>query len=481
METKNIKKINDLEYEISADSYKYMKIPAKIYSNENLDKINPVIFNQIKNVASLPGIVDAAIYVADSIPAYGAPKGTVVAIDSEHGVISPGVIGFDISCGVRLLSTNLTLHEVYPKIKTLVDKLHKNIPSGFETKGILQLSESDFEEAMIYGAEWGVKNGYGDNNDLLYCEDSGRVPEADPAFVSAKAIEKSIAQLGCLGSGNHYLEIQVVKDKNIFDKENAATFGITGGEQIVIMFHCGSGGFGHQVAADYIWEFIKLQEKSEYSLLDRELAYAVFHSKEGQNYFKAMNCAANIAFLNRHIIKHKITEIIFDIFGSKKDLKVETVYDVCHNTIKLEEHLVRGEKKKLLMHRKGSTRAFPPGSKLIPDKYSSSGQPVFIGGSMETSSYLMRGTESGKASFYSNIHGSGRLISRSDAKRKFNGKSIKKSLDSKGVYVKFSSYEELAEEAGSAYRDVDETVHAVQKVGLGDLIAKFEPIGNIKG
>ncbi|MCL1865688.1 MAG: RtcB family protein [Spirochaetes bacterium] len=480
MKIKSLKKINDLEYEITADSYQDMKIPIRIYGSESIiQNINSVVFSQINNIASLPGIVDAAIYMPDENAGYGAPNGTVVAVDPKIGIISPGIVGFDINCGMRLISTSLTIDEVSPMIKNLVGKIYKNIPSGIETGGILQLNESDFEEAMIYGTEWGIKNGYGDNNDLLYCEESGRMSENDASSVSARAKERGISQLGSMGTGNHFIEIQVVK--NIFDKENAEAFGITGEGQIVIMLHCGSRGFGHQIATDYIWDFIKLQEKLGYNLPYRDLAYAIFYSDEGQNYFKAMNCAANIAFLNRLAIKHRITEIIFELFGSKNGLKVETVYDVCHSMAKLEEHIIDGETKKLLIHRKGATRAFPPGSKYLPEKYLSSGQPVFLCGSMEAPTYLLRGTESGAKAFYSNVHGSGRLMSRNDAKKKFNGKNIQKSMKSQGIYVKFSSYEGLAEEAGRAYNDVEETVHTAQQAGLCDLVAKFEPIGNIKG
>ena len=482
MKIKNLKKIDDLEYEIASDSSKYMNIPARIYGTENIiQTMNLDIFNQIQNVASLPGIVDVTLYMPDGHAGYGAPNGAIVAIDPETGVISPGGIGFDINCGIRLISTNLTIAEVSPKIKPLINNIYKNIPSGIITAGMLQLSESNLEEAMVYGAEWGIKNGYGDNNDLLYCEDRGRVSEADPSTVSMKALERGTKQLCSMGAGNHFIEIQVVKDKNIFDKEKANTFGITGNGQIVIAVHCGSRGFGHQISADYIWDFMKLQEKLGNALQNRDLAFAEFYSNEGQSYFKAMNCAANIAFLNRHIIKHKIAEVIFELFGSKKGLKVETVYDLGHNMARLEDHLVDGVEKKLLIHRKGATRSLPPGSKHIPEKYLSAGQPVLIGGSMETSTYLMSGTEAGKRSFYSSVHGSGRLISRNEAKEKFNGKSVKKSMESRKIYSKFSSYEALAEEAEGAYKDVDEIVHALHKAGFGNLVAKFEPIGNIKG
>jgi tRNA-splicing ligase RtcB len=482
MKIKTLKRINDYLFEIPAGSIKNMNVPARIYGSGRLiENMDDAVFTQISNVATLPGVVDAALCMPDGHSGYGFPIGGVAAIDPDKGIISPGGIGFDINCGVRLLSTNLTFDEVSPKLKTLVDLLFKAVPSGVGSEGILSLGSSDFEQAMIYGSEWGVKKGYGTKNDIECCEESGRVSGADPSSVSKKARERGAGQIGSLGSGNHYLEIQVVKNENIFDKPNARTFGITGDNQIVLMIHCGSRGFGHQVATDYLGSFAKLQEKFGYNLPDRELACAPFQSKEGQEYFQAMNCAINIAFLNRQLIKHRVTEILFELFGSKNGLRVETVYDVCHNTAKVEKHSVNGTMKKLLIHRKGATRAFPPGSRNIPEKYSAAGQPVLIGGSMESGSYLLRGTESGRDAFYSTVHGSGRVMSRHEAKKQFNGREIQKSLESRGIYIKTSSYSGLAEEAGGAYKDVDEVVSAAVNAGLGSIVAKFIPIGNIKG
>ena len=482
MRIKDLKKINNFLYEIPAGTVSGMKVPARIYGSEKLIlDMDDAVFKQITNVATLPGVVDGALCMPDGHSGYGFPIGGVAAIDPDKGIISPGGIGFDINCGVRLLSTNLTFNEVKPKLKTLVDLLFKGIPSGVGSDGILNLGESDFEQAMIQGAQWGFKNGYGTQSDIDFCEESGKIQGADPSSVSKKSRDRGAGQIGSLGSGNHYLEIQIAKNENIFDRTSAGVFGITGKDQIVIMIHCGSRGFGHQVATDYLGGFAKLQEKFGYNLPDRELACAPFHSKEGQNYFSAMNCAINIAFLNRQLIKHRVTEILFELFGSKNGLKVETVYDVCHNTAKLEKHIVRGKTKKLLVHRKGATRAFPPGSSDIPEKYSATGQPVLIGGSMETGSYLLRGTESGKDAFYSTVHGSGRVMSRHEAKKIFNGREIQKYLDSQGIYIKTSSYSGLAEEAGGAYKNVDEVVSAAENAGLGSVVAKFIPIGNIKG
>lgn len=482
MKINSIKKINNFLYEIPADSAQNMKAPARIFGSEDIIRnMDDAVYNQIRNVSTLPGIVNAALCMPDGHSGYGFPIGGVAAIDPETGIISPGGIGFDINCGVRLLSTNLTLEEVSPKLKTLVDILFKNIPSGTGTGGIINLDDNNFELAMIEGAGWGVKNGYGTGNDLLFCEESGRIKGADPSAVSKKARERGAGQMGSLGSGNHYLEIQVAKTDNIFDKKTADNYGINGNNQILIMIHSGSRGFGHQVATDYLGNFARIQQKFGFNFPDRELASAPFYSDEGQSYFKALNCAINIAFLNRQLIQYRTTEILFDLFGSKNGLRVENVYDVCHNTAKIEKHEINGKIKKLLIHRKGATRAFPPGSRDIPEKYSVSGQPVLVGGSMESGSYILSGTESGKDSFYSTIHGSGRVMSRHEAKKIYNGKEIQKSLELKGIYIRTSSFSGLAEEAGGAYKNLDEIISAADKAGLGKTVARLIPVGNIKG
>jgi tRNA-splicing ligase RtcB len=482
MKFNNLKQVNSFLYEIPAGTVHDMKVPARIYASERLiQDMDDAVFRQVTNVATLPGVVDAALCMPDGHSGYGFPIGGVAAIDPDLGIISPGGIGFDINCGVRLLTTNLVYEEVRPKLKTLVDRLFSAVPSGVGSGGILSLNDGDFDQAMIHGAQWGVKKGFGSSSDIECCEESGRVAYADPSCVSQKARQRGAGQIGSLGSGNHYLEIQVSKDENIYDRKNAAIFGINGNNQVVVMIHCGSRGFGHQVATDYLGSFAKLQQKFGYRLPDRELACAPFYSEEGQNYFHAMNCAINIAFLNRQLIGYRVSEILFEFFGSKNSLKIETVYDVCHNTAKIEKHEVAGNMKKLLVHRKGATRAFPPGSKDIPEKYSGSGQPVLIGGSMESGSYIMRGTETGKDAFYSTVHGSGRVMSRHEAKKKFSGRDLQKKMETHGIYIKTSSYSGLAEEAGGAYKDVDEVVSAAESAGLGKIAAKLVPVGNIKG
>ncbi len=482
MKSNLIKKIDDYIYEIPADAKKGMNVPARIYASEALiNDMDEAVFTQITNVATLPGIIGEAACMPDGHSGYGFPIGGVSAIDPETGIISPGGIGFDINCGVRLLSTNLTYDEVHPKMKEIVDAFFRGIPSGVGSHGIVSLSSGKFDDAMTGGIEWGVKNGYGEKSDIDFCEENGKISGADPDCVSGKARERGAHQVGSLGSGNHYLEIQVARKGNIYDRDTARLFGIEGENSIVIMIHTGSRGFGHQIATDYLHSFSTLQNKFGYSLPDRELACAPFHSDEGQRYFRAMNCAINIAFLNRQLIKQRVKEILFDIFGKKNGLRVETVYDVCHNTAKLEQHKVNGNLKEILIHRKGATRAFPPGSSDIPEKYRTAGQPVLIGGSMESGSYIMCGTESAERTFYTTVHGSGRVMSRHQAKSRFNGRELQRDMESRGIYIRTASYSGLAEEAGGAYKNVDEVVTAAEKCGLGRVVAKLTPLGNIKG
>lgn len=477
-----IKKLDDYIYEIPADAKKGMNVPARIYASESLlNDMDEAVFTQITNVATLPGIIGEAACMPDGHSGYGFPIGGVAAIDPAKGIISPGGIGFDINCGVRLLSTNLTYDEVKPKIKEIVDALFRGIPSGVGSDGIVSLSSGKFDEAMTGGVEWGVKNGFGDKNDIDCCEENGRIKGADPETVSKKARERGAHQVGSLGSGNHYLEIQVARKGNIYDSATAKLFGIEGDNSIAIMIHTGSRGFGHQIATDYLHSFSPLQTKFGYIPPDRELACAPFMSEEGQRYFGAMNCAINIAFLNRQLIKHRVAEILSDIFGRKSGLRVETVYDVCHNTAKLEKHVVDGRVREVLIHRKGATRAFPPGSSDIPEKYRTAGQPVLIGGSMESGSYIMCGTESGRRTFFTTVHGSGRVMSRHQAKSRFNGRELQRDMENRGIYIRTASYSGLAEEAGGAYKDVDEVVASAEKCGLGRVVAKLTPMGNIKG
>jgi len=371
---------------------------------------------------------------------------------------------------------------VKPRLKDLVNRLFQRVPAGVGGEGMVKLKRSGLDEAMVKGARWAVEHGYGEREDLDMTEDGGCIAGADPSRVSARAYERGKNQVGTLGSGNHFLEIQVAKKENVFDSRIAGEFGFTGDGQVMVMIHCGSRGFGHQVATDYLQRFLNAMPKFGLSMPDRELACAPFDSEEGRDYFGAMNCAINIAFLNRQLIMHRVREVFSEIFGeSPGRLGIRPVYDVCHNTAKLERHEIDGSLKELLVHRKGATRAFPPGMKGIPGKYGSTGQPVIIGGSMETGSYVLAGIPESKEAFYTTAHGSGRVMSRSQAKRLFRGNKLRSDLEERGIYIQTASLPGLAEEAGAAYKDIDEVVRATERAGLSRIVAKLLPMGNIKG
>jgi tRNA-splicing ligase RtcB (3'-phosphate/5'-hydroxy nucleic acid ligase) len=484
MKTMSLKKIHDYLYEIPASFKAGMRVPARIYASMQLiENMDNAVLEQLTNVCLLPGIIKHALCMPDGHSGYGFPIGGVAAIDPEHGVISPGGIGFDINCGVRLMATSLTYDEVRPHLKTLVQALFNQVPSGVGSEGMVRLKPDNFDDAMVMGARWAVRNGYGSPTDLDFIEENGCMKDADPRAVSDRARSRGRDQVGSLGSGNHYLEIQVVKKENIFDRPRAEQFGIVRDNQIMVMIHSGSRGFGHQIATDYLKKFLSVMGP-EYglSMPDRELACAPFYSDDGQNYYKAMNCAINYAFLNRQMMMHSVKNVFCDIFKkSPEELGLRLVYDVCHNTAKLERHVIDGKAKEILIHRKGATRAFSPGMDGIPGRYRESGQPVLIGGSMETGSYLLAGVPSGAEAFYSTCHGSGRLMSRHQAKRSFNGRDLQKHMEEQGIYVLTSSFPGLAEEAGGAYKNIDDVIKATEQGGLSKAVAKLLPIGNIKG
>ncbi|HLO26165.1 MAG TPA: RtcB family protein, partial [Geobacteraceae bacterium] len=408
-----MKKISDTIWELPRSYKEGMLVPARIYATEKLvSAMDAGVFDQVTNVACLPGILNYAFCMPDGHWGYGFPIGGVAAMDPEEGVISPGGIGFDINCGMRLVLTNLTLEEVQPRLHALVDQLFYRVPAGVGCHGFVKLNHDEFCRVTEQGSRWCLKNGYAWPEDLENTEEGGCFSGADAAKISVKAVERGYNQIGTLGSGNHYLEIQVARPENIFDAETARAFGITLPNQVVVMFHCGSRGFGHQVATDYLKTFLNVMER-KYGLYvkDRELACAPFRSREGQDYFAAMKCAANMAFANRQVILHRIREVFSDIFHrDPHDLGMDMVYDVAHNTAKLERHIVGGREQEVLIHRKGSTRAFPPGMADLPACYRDTGQPVIIGGSMETGSYLLAGLAAGKETFYTTAHGSGRTM-----------------------------------------------------------------------
>ena len=480
-----MEQISDTIWEVPTSYKKGMRVPARFFGTEKIIReMDEAVLDQVTNVATLPGITKYAYCMPDGHFGYGFPIGGVAAMDPKNGgVISPGGIGFDINCGMRLVTTNLTYDEVKPRIRVLIDKLYNRVPAGVGSKGFIDITRDEFKIIVEHGAKWCIDHGYGWEEDLEMTEEEGCISGAYASKISNKAIDRGFHQIGTLGSGNHYLEIQVVKPEHIFDKENAELFGITIPNQVVIMFHCGSRGFGHQVATDYLRIFLNvMQEKYGIKIYDRELACAPFDSPEGQDYFSAMKCGINMSFANRQVILHRIREVFSEVFKkSPEELEMHQVYDVAHNTAKLEEHVVDGKKKRLLVHRKGATRAFGPNMEGVPAKYQTTGQPVIIGGSMETGSYLLAGVPTGDQTFYSTAHGSGRTMSRTKARKIWHGKDLLHQMEAKGIYVKSTSWRGLAEEAGGAYKDIDDVVDATVKAGISKKVVRFTPVGNVKG
>ena len=479
-----MKKIHEGIWEIPKTAKEGMRVPAKIIGSDRLIKeMDQGVFNQITNVACLPGIQKNALCMPDGHWGYGFPIGGVAAFDLNEGVISPGGIGFDINCGVRLMKTNLNFEQVNAKKKQLMDALFKLVPAGVGSTGFMKLSADKFKQVAINGVEWCVENGYGWNEDVERTEEGGKIAGADPSKVSPKAISRGVDQLGTLGSGNHYLELQVAVTDSVFDQDIAKKFGLEIPDQVFVMVHCGSRGFGHQIATDYLRIFSDALKKYHITVNDRELACAPFNSPEGQNYYKAMACAANSAFANRQLIMHRIREGFSEVFRKDpKDLGMHLVYDVAHNIAKLEEHSIDGQRKKVIVHRKGATRCFPPGDPKVPEVYRSVGQPVIVGGSMETSSFILVGTQKAMdLTMGSTMHGAGRTMSRMAAKRKVRGTEIRQKMEDRGITVRAVSMPGLAEEAGIAYKNIQEVVDAVDRVGISKKVFELRPIGNIKG
>lgn len=479
-----IRQVSSMVWEVDRSYKEGMRVPARIYGTEKIIReMDAKVLDQVTNVATLPGILRYAYCMPDGHSGYGFPIGGVAAMDAEEGVISPGGIGFDINCGMRLVRTNMTYDEVKPKLHSLVDLLYERVPAGVGSKGFVKLTPQEFKRVIAEGGRWCIEHGYGWPEDLEMTEEEGCSEGADPDKVSKKAIDRGLGQIGTLGSGNHYLEVQVVKEENIIDRNLAEVFGLFP-NQVVVMFHCGSRGFGHQVATDYLQVFAKVMaSKYGIKILDRELACAPFRSPEGRDYFAAMKCGLNMSFANRQTILHRIRECFARVFGKKaEELGMGMIYDVAHNTAKLERYPMGGKMQKVLVHRKGATRAFGPGDQALPERYRTYGQPVIVGGSMETGSYLLVGTEGAMSeTFGSTVHGSGRTMSRTQARKRFRGDQLQKELMKRGIYVRSASYSGLAEEAGSSYKDIDEVVSACVLSGISKKVVKFVPIGNVKG
>jgi tRNA-splicing ligase RtcB len=475
-----VNRITDEIWEIPISEKSGMVVPARIYATKGiLQAMDSGVFDQVTNVACLPGIRRYALCMPDGHWGYGFPIGGVAAFDVQAGVISPGGVGYDINCGMRLIRTDLTLADVQPQLERLMTELFRKVPAGVGASGFVRLSGDEFRRVMTQGAKWCVERGYGWHRDLGRMEEGGCIEGADPSVVTDHAIQRGINQLGTLGSGNHYLEVQVVSNDRIFDPATAAALGITGHDQIVVMVHCGSRGFGHQVASDYLKVFEKAMRGYGITVKDQQLACAPFRSPEGQDYFAAMNCAANTAFANRQVITHQIREAFATVFGqSAESLGMELVYDVAHNIAKVERYA----EGLVVVHRKGATRAFGPGSPELPEVFRQTGQPVICGGSMETGSYLLVGTDRAvRDTFGSTMHGSGRTMSRAQAKRTIRGRELQQQMQQRGILVKAVSMSGLAEEAGLAYKNISDVVESVERAGITKKVLELRPIGNIKG
>ena len=476
------KKIAENQYEIEADSNVGMKVPVRIYANEALlqKMLTDRTIMQAKNVASIPGIVSHSVVLPDGHEGYGFPVGGVAAMDAEEGMISPGGVGYDINCGVRLLRSNLTEDAVRAKLKELVTDLFGSIPSGVGSKGSVKLNPSELDEVLTRGVNWAIDHGYGNSHDAEVCEENGQIDNANPNKISDKARKRGMPQLGSLGSGNHFLEVQKVAQ--IHDKEAAEKMGITEGT-ITVLLHCGSRGFGHQVCSDYLRVSEQAMGKYDIHLNDRELACVPNTSEEGESYRAAMFAALNYAWSNRQMLTHWTRKSFERVFNqSEADLDMKLVYDVAHNIAKVEKHKVNGEERKLVVHRKGATRAFPADREEVPLKYRHLGQPVLVPGSMGTASWILLGQPNSMSlSFGSTAHGAGRTMSRSKARRSFTEDNVKKSLNDKGIFIKALTRDGVVEETPQAYKDVDAVVNVSHELGIATKVAKLVPIGVIKG
>jgi len=458
-----------------------MRTNGIIYIDEGLEKeLEKDAIDQVANVATLPGIVGPSLAMPDIHTGYGFSIGGVAAFDLQKGIISPGGVGYDINCGVRLLRTNLVRGEVLQKIKELIENFYREIPTGVGSKGKLRLNSDEHRQVLIKGARWVVEQGFGEKQDLDHTESQGCIEGADPDLISRKAYERGSAQLGTLGSGNHFTEIQYVDE--IYDEKIANSLGLFR-EQITVMIHTGSRGFGHQVCTDFLEVMQGAVKKYGIELPDRELACTPFDSPEARDYLASMRAAANFAWANRQFIMHWVKESFMDVFRTgPKMAGISLIYDVAHNIAKIEEHIVDGRKMKLVVHRKGATRAFPPGHPELPDAYKHTGQPVIIPGDMGRASFVLIGTERGmKEAFGSTCHGAGRLMSRHQAMRKARGRSIWREMQDMGIVVRATGRGTLAEEMPEAYKDVSNVVDVVHAAGLSKKVARLRPLGVIKG
>jgi tRNA-splicing ligase RtcB len=460
-----------------------MRVPGMVYANDELiEQIKADnALQQVANVATLPGIVGHSLAMPDIHWGYGFPVGGVAATDAEKGVVSPGGIGFDINCGVRMLATDLQQNQIKGQVDRLADELFRNLPSGVGGEGMRKLTKDEMHQIMQRGSAWAIEEGYGFAEDLENTEENGCLAGANPDAVSQKAIQRGINQLGSLGSGNHFCEVQVVE--HIYDEQAAQALGIGEKGQIVATIHCGSRGFGHQIAEDYIKLAEAKQKDYGFKLVDRQLACLPLQTVEGQQYLGAMACAANFAWANRQLLMHGVRQAFSAIFGRKaraRDLPL--VYDVCHNIAKIEEYEIDGQIRRVCVHRKGATRAFPAGHPAIPEKYRAVGQPVLIPGDMGRYSFVLVGAAGSMTqTFGTCCHGAGRRQSRTAAKKSISSKDLLAQLDARGITVRVHSKNLLPEEAPAAYKDAQKIVNVVHSAGLAQLVARLKPIIVVKG
>ena len=476
MELKSLNKISDYVWEIPREGE--MRVPGRIFASAELvGDFDDNVVKQIKNVASLPGIQQASMAMPDAHWGYGFPIGGVAAFDPEEdGVISMGGIGFDISCGVRTMRTGMRREEIEPYLGKLVDRLFAIVPAGVGSEGKIRLNQSQIDEVLAGGAQWAVSQGYGYKEDLRYIEEGGVMGGADPAQVSDTAKKRQFREVGTLGSGNHYLEIQYVAE--VYDEKIAEKLGLFK-DDVVVSVHCGSRALGHQIGTDYLKTLAEASRRYNIPVHERELVCAPINSPEGRRYFSAVCAGINCAFANRQVISHLVREAFSEVIPKAR---ISMLYDVSHNTCKVEEHPVGSKVKRLFIHRKGATRAFGPGRKEIPEEYRSTGQPVLIGGTMGTCSYILVGTESGMTqAFGSACHGAGRALSRTQAKKRWRGDALLKELGARGIIIRTHSYSGAAEEAPGAYKDVTAVVDATHNAGLAKKVVMVKPLACIKG
>jgi tRNA-splicing ligase RtcB len=482
MRKQDFKRVSDYIWEVPATFRDDMRAPARLYASDELLEaaLDDQSVDQLVNTATLPGLVRYALAMPDIHQGYGFPIGGVIASRTKDGIISPGGVGYDINCGVRVLASNLAYDQVRPHLPDLATRLFQNCPSGVGKEGSLKIGSKQFERLLHDGAEWALKEGHAQPKDVDRTEEQGRLRWADAGKVSKRAWERGISQVGTLGAGNHFIEVDIIDE--VFDEEAAAAMGLVQGN-IAVQIHCGSRGFGHQVCTDYVRDFQSAIHKYGISLPDRQLICAPFDSPEGQSYFGAMCAAANYAFANRQVLAVHIRRSFEEVLAGKiKGWQLEQVYDIAHNMAKVEKHEVDGKLVEVVVHRKGATRAFGPGFEGLPEEYRAIGQPVLVPGSMGTASWILVGTPGSMAqTFGSTCHGAGRTMSRSKAKQTIRGERLREELEHSGIKVRAGSMPGLAEEAPQAYKDVDEVVKVVSGAGIARKVARMVPVAVIKG